>query len=386
MTAWVRRWWLAGLAACGAADTPTESQDGPPAGSCGNFAAFVAEHDIQFELEVECTGMNASWLGYTQARSVAQLVSEDRDLRGLAACELLLYEPVAPERVTLAAGDTFGQPGSAVLTLQQAGGEWVAYDGCMALDRYELASPNFSSQAAGHYEAILAERIAGTVDGWTGNYAHAWGPISWCAYGQDPACPARPEETSLAQEVGVRFGCEDGYCNLDQTGRSANCRALINPANHGMVVELELGYWRGQPITAFTAPCDWGGQQGEVMPNRFTFRADGVTGPGTYGPVSSAFVGPAQEHRVPSLSFRYPAVWDVYDTFGFPAGCMVGAQGQTTAIEAVDGTSCSFTLAEQPGRFSVDCVNALYTPGVVGLGAGSGAFHLETDCDVRYLD
>lgn len=170
-------------------------------------------------------------------------------------------------------------------------------------------------------------------------------------------------------------------------GEATACRALVSRSSGGLQVDLQFGTWNRVDVSKlFGQSC----AAGQAANDRFTFRMGGVTGAGTYGPVTtSALAAASGVVRLPEISWPIPVAFLSMRTPS-PDAC-----DDHGAIELEDGSSC--TLALEANHVALDCERARYRPPASPLIPAYLAetwgfdappemlvrFQLEADCDLR---
>lgn len=141
-----------------------------------------------------------------------------------------------------------------------------------------------------------------------------------------------------------------------------------------MRVDLQLGVYDGVNHGVLSKHCDQ-----SVLPpaSSFEFRARDVTKAGAYGP-AAAGAGPA-----PGFSLKHAMALEP-GWYGALNACHQLYFKQAEAY-AGEGTSCSWKISENPGRFELDCSDAYYREPDNAL-PERGQFRLTADCDIRTRD
>lgn len=111
----------------------------------------------------------------------------------------------------------------------------------------------------------------------------------------------------------------------------------------------------------------------------FVCHASKVNGHGKYGPVSSKPIaqvgdGPA---FLPDFHLMAPIVYWLGNCASSPERLM--------DVHPVAGTSCTFSIAENPGKFEIKCTDAMHSE-TGHFYEKQGSFELSSDCDVRYVE
>ncbi|MCC6213629.1 MAG: hypothetical protein IT376_02085 [Polyangiaceae bacterium] len=340
--------WLGGVAAVLGAS-----------GGCGPSTDGAATTTQR--LEVDCVGLAQS---YSLVGTYAINSVFDSRCRGLVSDTI--YDPAVPFQQ-----GGVGAPNSATLLLDHAGRSWVLRSGGIRLTQLEtgLAAGTYSGEA---------------VDTATGDTAEVSGRIDWCDYHARQDCPSGP---ALGLTHAVSF-LDPQQVGADAGTFATACRALIDRSEGALLVELELGIFRGMNLGILPKYCD---RTYAPPPNRFVFRAPGVQAPGTYGPVAGELVEEREGEApvfVPGFQHTLPYAYDVDGQGAYNACDTLYAYSSVSYSDAA--TRCSFTLQDAPGRFTLSCT------GAVRREAGprlldqplpvSGAFELAADCDVRYRE
>jgi hypothetical protein len=320
-------------------------------GCNGNDGAQV---EGSTKLEVECIGMSMR-----EPLGGYYLVQTDVGER----CRLLISDTVYdPSNVEIIRQDlgNFGNPNTAVLLVRFGGKNWVGRSGTLQLDRHE------GTRAAGRYRILATEET-------TGEEAELSGPIDWCDYGANPDCPYQTNGLeSLPKRV--QFRDPDGYSADPATSRASECRVLISESRAAVRVDIQLGVLNGTNLARFRDRCG----PGVSMTAGFRFMATNVDGPGTYGPVVSTPLpsATAEPKFLPDFHLDVPTIY-------WMLNCLNSPQNRLDT-RPTDGTSCTFTIAENPGKFEIRCTDALHSE-TVSAYFKKGDFTLSSDCDVRYV-
>lgn len=107
--------------------------------------------------------------------------------------------------------------------------------------------------------------------------------------------------------------------------------------------------------------------------------ATSVSGPGSYGPVTSkpVAVPGGEPTHLPGFLLEAPTVYWLGNCLSSPERML--------NVHPVDGTSCQFSITESPGKFELGCTGAQHSePG--NYNTKQGPFELSADCDVRYAN
>lgn len=266
-------------------------------------------------------------------------------------------------------GDGIGQPNTATMILNFAGRAWVVKEGAIRLSVLE------DGLKVGRYEGRA-------VDSANGDTAGVKGRIDWCDYVNRSDCPHAPGLDGLDKRVTF---LDPQNVGTDEGTFATDCRVLFDRSVGAVLVELELGIFRGVNVGIYQKYCD---KAYGPSVSRFTFRAPGVTAPGTHGPtVGVAFPGAFEADTVylPGFRFTLPYAYDVLGQGTFNA-CDTN-YGRVATTASGPETACTWTISESPGHFSLSCTDAVrYEGGGSGGLPVKGAFNLEADCDVRWRD
>ncbi len=274
-------------------------------------------------------------------------------------CDGMLSDTIGSKSLRLG-GNVLGSPDSAQLVLQFRQKSWAVRSGTVELTRLE------DGLAEGRYrgEAIVQA---------TGETATVEGRIDWCDYVQRRDCPQSPSRGLTKQ---VSFQLPNGMQSHASKGETlaTECRVLFDRASGAVRVDLQLGVLDGVNHGVLSKHCDQ-----PVLPAAasFEFRARDVAKAGAYGPVAAA---PRGAVFVPGFSLQLPMAL-LPEWYGAFNACQQ-LYTQRAEAYAEQGTTCTWTISESPGRFELDCADAAYRePG--SAVPERGKFHLAADCDVR---
>ncbi len=320
---------------------------------------------------VECRGLAQGGYGHRSLISPFQSVHE---ASGTAQprCQLMLSDDLTGGDVTLNPGALWDvMLGSADADLGAGwlyanGVSWRIDDGTMSFDTFE------DSFAEGTYEFEVTgtDIDVGAVEGRVENNETATftGPFSWCQSGQDD-CPF-----SFDDGLPLRAAISSPVLSQGEGG-ATGCRILVDKADQAVQVDLQLGSWNGINVDQYwVIEC---GAAGTFPPqnNYLTFRAGGVTGPGSYGPQTSYVL---DGHRLPGLFWEHPAVW--HSGIQAASACPM-FYWRTAVAQNLDGSVCSFEI-DAAGTFTLECSDVLHeVPGSYDYPRETGAFSLTADCD-----
>lgn len=152
---------------------------------------------------------------------------------------------------------------------------------------------------------------------------------------------------------------------------------LIDESTGGMQMDLQIGVFNGVNVGLWGNQCE----RTYAHPGTIRFRTGGVTGPGSYGPVNAdiGFVeGDDSAIHLPELSMVMPLPWYGWSCLEYDSFVYV----DSTWSESLPPTTCSWTIEQDPGRFTLDCTDTRVRTGI-DAGSGGHEFHLAADCDVR---
>lgn len=307
------------------------------------------------KLEVECIGMSMRHPlgGYFMLES-------DNGGR----CQLLVSDTVSdPQNVTLLeqGGGNWGSPNTAALVINYAEKTWVSRAGSISFSQWEPDS------ATGTYDLVGVESS-------TGEEVKLSGPISFCNYSANKQCPYQTSGLS-ALDKRLSFVGPDGFSADATSSRANECRVLIDKKTSAVRVDVQLAILNGVNIARFRDRC------GSAVPPSagFVFMAPNVGGPGSYGPVSSkpiAQVGDGPAY-LPDFHLVAPTVYWLGNCADSPERLM--------DVHPIAGTACSFTIADNPGKFQIQCTGAEHSE-TGHFYVKQGSFELSSDCDVRYVE
>ncbi|MCC6213632.1 MAG: hypothetical protein IT376_02100 [Polyangiaceae bacterium] len=135
-------------------------------------------------------------------------------------------------------------------------------------------------------------------------------------------------------------------------GEATECRALWSRSSGGLEIALQLGTWNRVDVAKlFGATC----AAGQAAHNRLEFRATGVQGAGTYGPLRPVAVeGATAVARLPELHWPLPVAFLSMTT---PTS---GACDDHGGVELGSESECTLELAAS--RFELTCERARFIP------------------------
>lgn len=282
----------------------------------------------------------------------------------MSRCQLLLSDTVYdPSNVQLLeqGGGNWGKPNTATLLINFAGRSLVARSGSIKFDSFG------ADQATGRYELV-------GVDSATGESVELSGPMDFCDYGRNPACPHQSSGIdALPKKVG--WTGPDGFSADQATSRANECRVLIDKKTSSVRVDMQAAVVNGLNIARWRDRC---GPSTPVTAG-FRFMAVNVSGPGSYGPFTSKPVNVAggDPGFLPGFHLEAPTLYWL--------GNCLSAPDNLFDIQPSNATSCSFTIAENPGKFHIECTNADHKEAQTFY-SKTGSFDLTSDCDVRYVN
>lgn len=262
-----------------------------------------------------------------------------------------------------AEGAALSDPDWAVLWVAKDGERWISNSGSVTLTTRE------NSILVGSYDVELV-RVDGSQ--FTTDTARASGAFDACVPAAGgPDCPASADWADLPE---VRI---DGPL-LEGKGQKVTCRAVRDAETGGLRVDLALATWNGDNVADIWTPqCNLAFGAEAVPTTRFVFHGAGVDGPGTYGPWSPVQIGDLQ---VPGFTWSYPKT--LLGIGDFYQACAVYYEPPATVVPTASSL-CTFTLDEDPGRFSLECTETVESAGSGVLTYNqTGDFSLEADCDV----
>lgn len=332
-------WLLLGLWACGSGDAPS--------GTTGS---------------VECRGMSHQNLVWRTARS-ALLSYDEQTGVSTPRCQFLLSSVLTGNDVQLDVAnalqlDEVPDSGSGWIHADRR--NWIIDSGTLSFDQFD------DTLAIGTY--VIDVNEVDETNTRTSTFATFEGEFSWCE-GVREDCPFRFDSKL------TKSGTLDTPVMLEHPVELTECRMIVDPVTEALQVDLQIGTYRNANVgQLWTNEC---GVFGQIPPqnNLFRFQAGGVSGPGSYGPQTSAVFAGGQ--RLPNLDFAHPATF--YGGVNQAQACSLLYAYQAT-VKTIDGSVCSFTVDADNARFELDC------DGVDHAGSGSwprtvGAFHFDGDCD-----
>lgn len=306
---------------------------------------------VERTIEIDCLGLSQ---GVPLAgTTIWRTRSGDR-------CVLFTSDTIPGDRIDIVTGaDAVApQPGQGTLLVQQGDITWVAQEGRIQL------SENDGDKGAGTFSVRATSGDAAGVTEITGRF-------DWCAFGTRTDCPYT-SNGGLERPVSLQFS---DWRERPETHASA-CRVLLDPETGGAQVDLQIGVWNGVNVGLWGNQCE----RPYVHPGTFTFRTGGVDGPGSYGPhtaTSGTVTGQDQPIHLPAFELDLPLVWYGWSCQDYDRQVHVRSHDTEGAP-----TTCSWTIEQDPGRFTLDCEDAWLAIGSE-FGGGGQALHLDAACDVR---
>ncbi len=274
-------------------------------------------------------------------------------------------------------GASLGTQNGMALTVNYAGHTYVARAGNIHMEW----DPNDEHYATGSYDVTAYDE--------DGEQVTLRGSMEWCDFAKSTLCPYQADNFGLEQEV--LFSAPDGY-TADPGTYASECRVLIDEEREAVQVDMQLGVFEGTNVAMNWLQCGFLNSGAYGAPHdEFTFRAAGVPGPGTYDYVTQDVANPtdpmAGRLGLPGFRLYVPRLYFGWTCLLHHDALLVNDHATGASFVdpyLADPTSCSFTIAENPGRFELDCEN-VRKYARPGQGAPTvGEFHLEADCDVRY--
>lgn len=307
------------------------------------------------KLEVECIGMS-------MRHPLGGYFVLESDYGG--RCQLLVSDTVYdPQNVQLLeqSGANWGNANTAALVINFAKKTWVSRGGSVSFSQWE------PDRATGTYDLIGVESS-------TGEEVKLSGPISFCDYVANANCPYQTSGLD-ALDKRLSFKGPDGFAANATNSRANECRVLIDKKTSAVRVDVQLAILNGVNIARFRDRC------GPVVPPfaGFVFVAPNVSGPGSYGPLTSKPIaqigeGPAY---LPDFHLTAPTVYWLGNCADSPERLM--------DVHPIAGTSCTFSIADNPGKFELACTGAEHSE-TGNFYVKQGTFELSSDCDVRYVE
>lgn len=317
------------------------------------------------EIELSCDGMVRDLVLYWKTATLA------RDERSGTLNPRCLFAP-SPEGLTggpvTLTSEWFPPEDQMVIRVAARGKLYYSTEGTAELSAYE------PGKAAGTFETE-AQAYDLTTEEWDPGTTTIRGDFDWCSAQVHPDCPSGYEDV-LGRPMTLY---SPAMAMGDVQASASACRMLWDRQTGGLQVDLAIGYWAGHNVgQLWVSECTGG--EGPIVPNAFTFRAAGVTGPGTYGPVDSRTFPTG---RLPELRWTHPKVF-ASPYVSSPAVACTEYWG-TAEAWLTDRSACSWTVdAGQGGvgHFSLQCSNVEHqSEGGLFQLIGSGDFRLDTVCD-----
>jgi len=237
------------------------------------------------------------------------------------------------------------------------GETWRALSGSLEFDR--LDSPR---KASGTYtvQAVPLESFSSTE-----NFTVS-GAFSWCDYLIEEDCPDTPVDP-----LEDRFELSAPHLGTTSGGLS-QCSMVWDRDAEAFIFDMQFGTVSGLNVGRLLAD-ECGGGVSTLPPNRLTFKAAGVTGPGTYGPM----VAENQPGGLlPSLEATRPQALD--SATALDSRCSVFPYETVTA--SGPGSACTFSFDEQSVQIDCDDVVERASLSAPNTFEVSGALSLRADC------
>jgi len=237
------------------------------------------------------------------------------------------------------------------------GETWRALSGSLSFDM--LSSPQ---KAAGTYtvQAIPLESFSSTE-----NFTVS-GAFSWCDYLTEEDCPNTPVDPlpDRFEMTAPHLGSTSGGLN--------QCSMVWDRDAEAFFFDMQFGTVSGLNVGRLLAD-ECGGGVNTLPPNRLSFKAAGITGPGTYGPLLA-------ENQpgglLPSLEAVRPQAID--SAMDLDLRCSVFPYETVTATQP--GSACTFTFDEQSVQIDCDDVVERSSASAPIRFEVNGALSLSADC------
>lgn len=318
------------------------------AAACGSGGG---EAGVDRRVEIDCLGLS---LGVPIAGTRIWRT------RSLDRCVLFTSDTLPGDQIEIVTGDDAiaPQPGQGTLLVQQGDVTWVAVEGAIQL------SENDGDKGAGTFAVTATSAdAAGT--------AEITGRLDWCAFGSRTDCPYT-DNGGLDKAVSLQFS---DWRERPETYAS-ECRVLLDPETGGAQVDLQIGVWNGVNVGLWGNQCE----RPYARPGTFSFRTGGVDGPGSYGPHASttgSVTGQDTTIHLPAFELDLPLVWYGWSCQDYDNAVRVRSHDTAGAA-----TTCTWSIEQDPGRFTLDCEQAWLSIGSE-FGSSGHPLHIDADCDVR---
>jgi hypothetical protein len=306
---------------------------------------------IERSIEIDCLGMSKGVpiAGTTIWRT-----------RTFDRCVLFTSDTIPGNGIQIVTGveAVSPQPGQGTLLVRQGDVTWVAQEGGINL------TENDGDRGAGSFNVVATSGdAAGTME--------ITGRFDWCAFGSRTDCPYT-DNGGLEKDVSIQFSDWRERAEV----YASECRVLLDPETSGMQVDLQIGVWNGVNVGLWGNQCE----RPYVHPGTFQFRTGGVDGPGSYGPHESTdglVVGQDSPVHLPSFELSLPLVWYGWSCLDYDHAVHVSSHATAEAP-----TTCTWSVEQDPGRFTLDCEQSWLRIGSE-FGSSGHELHIDAACDVR---